>query len=495
MMHFLRPKVLVVMLVLVLALGVIPASAQDQTIQTVQVRIMTFNIWLGGDVVDFGKVIEAIQLADADIVNLQEPNGNTRRVAEALGWQHVSERMHIISRFPLIDPPEANGLYIFAQIAPGQVIAVSNVHLPSDPYGPYLVREGKTREDVLQNEAETRLPNLQPFLDTLPELVEAGYPVMLTGDFNTPSHLDWTEAMVDAADHVRYAVKWPVTLALEEVGFVDTYRAAHPDPTESFGMTWTPGYPVPRLRPDEVVDRIDMIFASSDVKIIDSQIVGEAGGQDVDIGVSPWPSDHRGVVSSVELTPAAPPLFTGVDKRIIQIGEPIVVRYAAPNGEALDRLVIVAKGGTFADDALMSLPPAEADFYGAITFGSAILTPGEYEVLGIDGDGKEWARNHFWVIAQDALPQIRTTKEIFAADEPIAALWENAPDNRYDWVGIYQAGDSDLYDYLGFLYTNQASSGSISFEDMQLEAGDYEVRLMLDDSYIVLASAPFTVGE
>jgi len=80
---------------------------------------MTFNIWLGGDVVDFGKVVEAIQAANADIVDLQEPNGNIHRITDALGWQHVSERMHLISRFPLIDPPGANGLYLFVQLAPG----------------------------------------------------------------------------------------------------------------------------------------------------------------------------------------------------------------------------------------------------------------------------------------------------------------------------------------------------------------------------------------
>lgn len=99
------------------------------------------------------------------------------------------------------------------------------------------------------------------------------------------------------------------------------------------------------------------------------------------------------------------------------------------------------------------------------------------------------------MIAQDALPQIRTTKETYTADESIVAEWENAPDNRYDWVGIYSAGDSDLYNYLGFLYTEQASSGKIAFENLGLGVGDYEVRLMLDDSYIVLASATFTVSD
>ena len=40
---------------------------------------MTFNIWLGGDVVDSGSVIGAIQGAHADIVGLQEAEGNRAR--------------------------------------------------------------------------------------------------------------------------------------------------------------------------------------------------------------------------------------------------------------------------------------------------------------------------------------------------------------------------------------------------------------------------------
>lgn len=469
--------------------------AQDSTAEAVEIRMMTFNIWVGGELVDFGKVIEAIQLADADIVGLQEPGGNATRIAEALGWQHVSERMHIISRFPLIDPPDGNGIYIYAQIRPGQVIAVSNTHLPSDPYGPYLIRDGETLEAVLQNEQDTRMWALQPFLDVLPGVAAAGYPVLLTGDFNTPSHLDWTEAMVGVVDHVLYPVAWPVTVALAEAGFVDTYRAVHTDPAQRIGMTWTPGYPAPRLDPGDVVDRIDHVYAAGNVEVIDSQIVGELGGPDVDLAVDPYPSDHRGVVSTVRVVPAAPPLFAAVKERVITQGDELVVHYAAPEGEETDRLVILPAGGTVPDDVLMSLPPMEADFFGAVTFGSHTLTPGEYGAALVNGVGEELARSQFWILAPGAVPTITAAKPVFAADEAIEVSWSNMPDNRYDWIGIYPAGESDLYNYYGFLYTESASSGTVLFEDLGLEPGDYEARLMRDDWYVVLATTTFTVGE
>jgi hypothetical protein len=114
----------------------------------------------GGDVVDFGKVIEAIEGAQADIVGLQEAEGNTRRIAGALGWPYWSDRLHVVSRLPLIDPPGAKGEYVLVQVRPGAVFALANVHLTSDPYGPCAVRDGKSLRQILRLERRTRLPEI-----------------------------------------------------------------------------------------------------------------------------------------------------------------------------------------------------------------------------------------------------------------------------------------------------------------------------------------------
>src|SRR5262245_5841266 len=87
---------------LLLLLAVTTAVAQTDSPKAVEIRMMSFNIWVGGELVDFGQVVEAIKAAKADIVGLQEAGGNTRRLAQALGWSYASERMQIISRFPLI---------------------------------------------------------------------------------------------------------------------------------------------------------------------------------------------------------------------------------------------------------------------------------------------------------------------------------------------------------------------------------------------------------
>lgn len=498
MLGWLRRGGLIIALFMVLVVPLL-TTAQATPIEPIEVRVMAFNVWVGGELVDFGKVAESIAAASADVVLLQEAGGNTRAIAELLGWPHVSERMQVISRFPLIDPAGADGDYIYVQTAPGNVFAVANVHLPSDPYGPYLIRDGSSLEEVMQNEADTRMPVIEEHLGALADLLDSGVPTILAGDFNTPSHLDWTEATMAMRPEMAYLVEWPVSLAVEAAGFVDTYRAVYPDPAERLGMTWTYGYPYPRLREDEVIDRIDFIYASDTIEILDSQIVGPAGTPDVDYGLTPYPSDHRAVVTTLMVTPVEPPLFASMDRRVVQAGEHIVVRYHIRDGEATDRVFIVPADEVLNDDAiLMSLPPMEAEFFGAVTFGSHTLAPGAYDAVAGNIELEEYARARFWVVAPDAVPVVSTDQVTYTVGAPIVVSWENLPANRWDWIGIYLAGDPDLYNYYAFAYTDSQSSGTISLDVEtigELEPGAYVVRVMEDDWYVMMAEAEFTVSE
>ena len=274
-----------------------------------------------------------------------------------------------MSRFPLIDPPAAKGEYVLVQVRPGEVFALANVHLTSDPYGPYAVRDGRPLARVLRLERRTRLPEIKATLGSFAPVLRRGVPTLMTGDFNTPSHLDWTAAVDAVRPDVRYPVAWPVTRALAGAGFQDAYRATHPDPVAAPGITWTFGYPFPRRAADEVIDRIDLIGASAGVEVLDSGIAGPPGTPDVTVPIDPYPSDHRAVVAHVRLAPSVPSPFASVLHRRVVRGEPIGVRYAAPRGEGSDRLAIV-RAGKPAARAIMLLPPQEASFFGSVSFGS-----------------------------------------------------------------------------------------------------------------------------
>src|SRR5690606_38644608 len=129
------------------------------------------------------------------------------------------------------------------------------------------------------------------------ELVARGERVLVTGDFNEPSHLDWTPAAAKAG-RCPLPVAWPTSRAMAAADLADAYRALHDDPVKRPGLTWTP-----RKKdddPKERHDRIDFVYAGPGVKVISARIVGEDEPH-ADVAVTPYPSDHRAVVVEVEL--------------------------------------------------------------------------------------------------------------------------------------------------------------------------------------------------
>ncbi len=476
-----------------------PAPTPVPTPADADLKLMAFNIEYGGDEVDFDKIIEAIKLADPDVVALEEAEGNTRKVADALGWPYASIRTQVVSRMPIIEPPGADGRYVFIEIEPGAVIAVSNVHLPSDPYGPYDVRDGKPVVDVIKLEQETRLPAVQQRLDVLPALVQAGIPTFLTGDFNAPSHLDWTEATVGLRSHMLYPVPWPVSKAVEAAGFRDAYRELHPDPVKDPGLTWWAGRPLIDGYPDpsEPQDRIDIIYAAGSSTTTDFKIVGEKGGPQVEIAVDPWGTDHRGVVGTFTVSPGVPSPFVAVEQRLVTVGDPMTVKYRALGDEG-ESVAIAKLGATDAPPPVVQALDA-GSLNGTLELPSGDLDPGDYEARLIAPDGVITSATPFSIAAVGAKPVLTLDKATYAAAAPIVAMWRDAPGSRWDWIGIYERDADPLSDsYLFYVYTGQTVQGSVTIDangvgDWPLPPGEYDAHYLLDDGYLSLAVAPFTV--
>jgi endonuclease/exonuclease/phosphatase family metal-dependent hydrolase len=255
--------------------SVSPESSAGADPGDMRISVMSLNIFYGGDDLDLTtgdwcpvadgcpstlrKVAHLVRASGADVVGLQEAERNTTKLARLLGW-HADPRAHVISRFPLLRPAGGQGLYTFVEPVPGRIVAVANTHLPSTPYGPYKVQRGAPRSKVLALEQRLRVAALARVLRVLPWLAARGIPVFLTGDFNSPSYLDWTRAVADARADVPYPVRWPASAALAAAGFADSYRVVHPDPVADPGFTWTPGGPEGRT--DDVFDRIDWVLSA-----------------------------------------------------------------------------------------------------------------------------------------------------------------------------------------------------------------------------------------
>nr|WP_239097495.1 endonuclease/exonuclease/phosphatase family protein [Asanoa ferruginea] len=399
---------------------------------------------------------------------MQEPERNTSRIAGLLGW-YASDRAHVMSRFPIIDPPNSDGLYVFVEVAPGRVVAVANTHLPSDPYGPYLVRDGGSRADVLKLERDTRLQAAKDAVEPLPNLAEHGIPVFLTGDFNSPSHLDWTPAVAKARADVPFSVDWPASHALADAGMVDTYREAHSDPVKDPGFTWTPGGPEEDAH--EVFDRIDWVLRAGPGHTVASRVVGEGD-------VSPYPTDHRGVVSTVDVRPAVPPTMAAPAQRNVDLGDPIVVTY-----HGTDAVTLRDSSGRVV--ARQQTPRGN----GTVRFATKALSKGRYEVNGAP----------VWLYPRDEPAQVRTTRKSYRAGQPITVDFANAPGMGLDWISVFKQGDGNDA-YLVYAYTHSEIEGRLTIGadgigDWPLPPGRYVVRLLPDDGLRSVAeSKPFTVS-
>jgi acid phosphatase type 7 len=105
------------------------------------------------------------------------------------------------------------------------------------------------------------------------------------------------------------------------------------------------------------------------------------------------------------------------------------------------------------------------------------------------------SRSTFWVVAPAVAATVAAPSRV-RAGRSIRVTWRNAPGMRRDWVGIWKAGDNDLYnDYLTFVYTGATVAGATTIEGdaSTFPPGRYVVRLMKDDGYAELARAAFTV--
>ena len=497
----------------VLLCALAPSAVRAQP-DAVTVKVMTLNIFYGGDEwnLDTGQwctrpagcpetllhVADAIRAADPDIVGLQEGTANECVLADLLGW-YCEPRLQLISRFPLLDPPGGDGVYALAEVVPGRFVAIANVHLPADPYGPYLVRDGEPRSAVLALERSLRLPAIRAELGILPGLADAGIPVFLTGDFNSPSHLDWTPAVDAVREEVRYPVTWPVSEALAEAGFRDSYREVHPDPVATPGFTWTPPGTLESV-PDEVFDRIDWVLVQGPATTVGTALVGEAGGPDVDVQRDPYPTDHRGVVSTFSVEPADPGPFAAVMGRRHLVGDDLPVRVHGPG----TRVDLVPAGGAAAD--AVATQPAAVD--ATVVFATDDLSPGTYDALLVGSGGSVLSRSRVWLYPAGTPPSVRVLRASYEVGEPIRVRWRAAPGYRFDWLGVYSAGRGPAQNaedcnagtcgnghYLLYTYTNARIQGGtpigrdagVGYRTWPLKVGTYEVRLLLDDGYRLLA--------
>ncbi|MCM6777830.1 endonuclease/exonuclease/phosphatase family protein [Nocardia sp. CDC159] len=318
-----------------------------------EIRVLTINIWQAGDNISGGidLVADLIVATDASIVLLTEAfRGATDRIAEALrrrGRKYASASSAdtgVLSVFPMESSTNFTYMTRARLSVHGQPFSVYSAHLEYRWYATYLPRgyaPGSTGDEFAQygwgklpggpvtdpavvqrvNLASGRPDTITKFLDDARAEMAAGRAVILGGDFNEPSTLDWTSATARLFDHNGVVLPWESTRRLQGAGFVDAYRFCYPNPVTHPGFTWpasNPEAPVGKLtwapEADER-DRIDYIFTSPGAPLIltSAGLVGPRGSivrnkradettQDNFIATPQrWVSDHKAVLATYRM--------------------------------------------------------------------------------------------------------------------------------------------------------------------------------------------------
>jgi len=280
-----------------------------------RLAVMSYNLWQGGANVNnyHEKQLRFILESGADVIGLQESvdGGHAGRLAEALGWgvSQTNSSAAVLSRYPIEEDYGQVGVggglrvNLNGESAEKKQINFWNVHLTAYPYGPYaFCFDGDTPEQVVEIEAESgRTPQMAAVLEAMDAQLAGSdnIPVLLTGDTNAPSHLDWVTSRCDVA-----GFEWPTSILPLRAGLIDSYRVAHPDPVAMNGTTWSPIYPFNEgtTGEPEPQDRIDFVYATEQLQVLssDAVLVGnpQPYAQHED---NEWTSDHRAVLTWFQL--------------------------------------------------------------------------------------------------------------------------------------------------------------------------------------------------
>lgn len=318
-----------------------------------ELSFLTFNIWQEGTSVPNGleKIKEIVLATDPDVVcfievrNYKELDWTTKIVNLLAENGKVYHRGYIggdvafISKYPL-----TNGRQLFANTDKGTVVSfelnlkgntiiLSGMHLDYTYYASNLPRgyygsdpnwkmidngSGKPRPitdvDSIQayNLKSARDEAIESFVEAMDSV---SVPVVVMGDFNEPSFLDWTDRTKNMFDHHGVVLPWYNTKVLHKAAYIDVFRTYYPDELINPGFTW-PSFVHEKestswtpLADDR--DRIDYIFIRGDgVTIKDVHLVGpkdsyinskldtlDASRERFKANKLAWPSDHKALLA------------------------------------------------------------------------------------------------------------------------------------------------------------------------------------------------------
>ena len=286
-----------------------------------QLKVLVWNIWHGGNDQSLPKdgrpsVIDVINATEADVVLMIETYGSAPMISDSTGMDYhlISGNLSIFSRFPITDQlafTDSISTFNFGGI---EILAFDSIpivffdtwlhylpdtrlaptHLPEDSI---LAWENKGSRD---DEVRKVVNAIQDYLNNSDNI-----PVILGGDMNSHSHLDWTEATKDTFNHGGAVVNWTISKTFSDAGLVDAYREVYPDPLTFPGTTWISGIDKEGNFGYSKQDRIDYLYykgtklkpVSAESHIVPPGQILNFEGREI-----MYPSDHGFVLITFEIS-------------------------------------------------------------------------------------------------------------------------------------------------------------------------------------------------
>jgi endonuclease/exonuclease/phosphatase family metal-dependent hydrolase len=252
--------------------------------------ILTFNLEYGAEKYGYKQACKIIQSLRPnqlpDIIALQEVQTSdgidmTPSLAQFLSYPYYLNLSTgaILSYWPITLIDFSKDLVLIKKNNQDYIYLIL-VHMTDSPYQPFQAQNIEYCQDIekiycqqpihINNPHElyqsaflARGKELNELISTINSLGK-DVPIIILGDFNEPSHLDWT----DKAYYyglIPFASSFPISTILKREGCVDVYRHIYPNEITHPGYTW-PTYP--HHRPD----RIDFIYVRNFSSILDCQI-------------------------------------------------------------------------------------------------------------------------------------------------------------------------------------------------------------------------------
>ncbi len=283
-------------------LAVVPEITNNSSNNINTLKVMSWNIWHGGkhlgDLTHGQEsVIDIIKRSNADIILMQEAYGTQEMIKDSLGfYMHTfgsNDNLALFSRYPITklssNVSAFNSIGVTLELPNKKKIAVFDVWLKyayRPEYTTWYYNHGYDTQVWIDEDKILNLKDINEIFASDVSQVSQDLPIILGGDFNSCSHLDWTEKA--KVIHNGYGpVAFPTSQRMLDEGFIDSYRTVHPDELIFPGGTWAASF-------GQVDSRIDFIYSKGeDITPVASKIIRTSNTINY-----PWPGDHSAVLTT-----------------------------------------------------------------------------------------------------------------------------------------------------------------------------------------------------